>query len=78
MHAIYILQIARKGVSSLQLSKEVGITQKSAWHMLHRIREACVAQGVKLQGIVEPNEAYFYRIDPDKHLDEKDSVSLGG
>jgi hypothetical protein len=32
---------SRKGVSSLQLSKELGITQKSAWFLLQRIREAC-------------------------------------
>jgi DNA-binding Xre family transcriptional regulator len=32
---------ARKGISSLQLAKELGITQKSAWFILHRIREAC-------------------------------------
>jgi orotate phosphoribosyltransferase-like protein len=32
---------ARKGVSSLQLSKELGVTQKTAWFLLQRIREAC-------------------------------------
>jgi hypothetical protein len=31
----------RKDLSSLQLSKELGITQKSAWFLLQRIREAC-------------------------------------
>ena len=38
---------ARKGISSLQLSKEIGITQKSAWFMLHRLREACGGKDLK-------------------------------
>ena len=41
LYAMYLLVTARKGISSLQLSKELGITQKSAWFMLQRIREAC-------------------------------------
>jgi len=36
--AIYFIITARKGVSSMQISKELGITQKSAWFMCHRIR----------------------------------------
>src|ERR1035437_2913582 len=34
---MYLLTTARKGISSLQLAKEIGITQKSAWFLLHRI-----------------------------------------
>ena len=34
LYGMYLLVTARKGVSSLQLSKEIGITQKSAWFML--------------------------------------------
>lgn len=41
LYAMYLLLTARKGISSLQLSKQIGITQKSAWFVLHRIREAC-------------------------------------
>ena len=41
LYAIYLLQTARKGISSLQLSKEIGITQKSSWFMLRRLRESC-------------------------------------
>jgi transposase-like protein len=42
LYAMYLLVTARKGISSLQLSKEIGVTQKSAWFLLHRLREACV------------------------------------
>ena len=40
LYAMYLLVTARKGISSLQLSKEIGITQKSAWFVLQRLREA--------------------------------------
>jgi len=51
---MYLLVTARKGISSLQLAKEIGITQKSAWFVLHRLREACSTPEVvaKLKGIV--------------------------
>jgi transposase-like protein len=38
IYAMYLLVTARKGISSLQLAKEIGITQKSAWFVLHRLR----------------------------------------
>ena len=41
LYAMYLIVTARKGISSLQRSKEIGVTQKSAWFMLQRIREAC-------------------------------------
>lgn len=44
---MYILVTARKGISSLQLSKEIGITQKSAWFMLHRLRDDVTTNGVE-------------------------------
>ncbi len=42
VYAMYLMVTARKGISSMQLAKEIGITQKSAWFVLHRLREACV------------------------------------
>ncbi|MDR0233454.1 MAG: transposase, partial [Zoogloeaceae bacterium] len=45
LYAMYLVVTARKGVSSLQLSKEIGITQKSAWFLLQRIREVCKDDG---------------------------------
>src|SRR4051812_43720094 len=57
LYAMYLLVTARKGISSLQLSKQIGITQKSAWFMLHRIREACGGKDLpKLKGIIEVDE----------------------
>lgn len=38
--AIHLLTSSKKGISSLQIQREVGVTYKSAWFMTHRIREA--------------------------------------
>jgi transposase-like protein len=49
LYAMYLVVTARKGVSSMQLAKEIGVTQKSAWFMLGRLREACGAEIDKLR-----------------------------
>ena len=41
--AIYSVLTAAKGISALQLSKELGVQQRTAWYMLQRIRVACEA-----------------------------------
>ncbi|MEG9862636.1 MAG: IS1595 family transposase [Parvularculales bacterium] len=42
LKALYKINVARKGVASLQISKELGMSQASAWFMLMRIRNATV------------------------------------
>src|SRR3954471_3657625 len=59
IYAMYLMMTARKGISSMQLSKEIGVTQKTAWFMLGRLREACGDNFEKLGGIVEIDEAYI-------------------
>ena len=57
--AIYILNSLKKGISSIQLAKYLGITQKSAWFVLHRIRIATEQESfLKLAGVVEADETY--------------------
>ena len=75
VYAMYLLLTARKGISSLQLAKEIGVRQASAWFMLHRIREACGGDLTKLQGIVEIDETYVGGLESNKH--ESDKLRMG-
>ena len=69
--AMYYSLTARKGISSLQLSKELKVTQKTAWFLLQRIREACEYEGLKLENIVEVDETYIGGKAKNKHQDKK-------
>lgn len=73
LYAMYLLVTARKGISSLQLAKEIGITQKSAWFVLHRLREACSTSAVmeKLKGVVELDECFIGGKEANKHEHKK-------
>jgi transposase-like protein len=57
--AVYLCTSLKKGISSVQLAKYLGITQKSAWHMLHRIRHNITDNTPSLEGVVEVDETYY-------------------
>lgn len=77
VYAMYLLVTSRKGISSLQLSKEIGITQKSAWFVLQRLREACGNDIDKLTGIVEVDETYVGGKEANKHESKKRRMGRG-
>ena len=57
--ALYQLTTNLKSVSSMKLHRDLGITQKSAWFLAHRLREAWKDQGVQFTGPVEVDEMYM-------------------
>jgi len=74
LFAIYQVVTARKGISSVQLSKEIGVTQRTAWFMLQRIRKACEGDNLEggfLFGVVEVDEAYLGGKDKNRHASKK-------
>lgn len=75
LYAMYLLVTARKGISSMQLAKEIGVTQKSAWFMLQRLREACGKDIDKLRGQVEIDETFIGGLERNKH--EKKKLNMG-
>ena len=68
IYAMYLVVTARKGISSLQLGKEIGITQKSAWFVPHRLREACGTKLELLQGTIEVDETFFGGEENNRHM----------
>lgn len=57
--AMYLILNHKKGISSCQLARDLGVTQKTAWFMLHRIREQLKANGSPmLSGTVEIDETF--------------------
>lgn len=68
----------KKGVSSLQLSRDINVTQKTAWHMLHRIRKLLtdIAQE-KIEGLVECDETFVGGKNKNRHRDKKVENSQG-
>jgi transposase-like protein len=58
--AIWLLTATRNGTSSCELARALGVTQKTAWFMLHRIREALGSDtGFALDGPVEADETFI-------------------
>src|ERR1051325_6201638 len=63
LQAVYLLCSSKKGMSSHQLHRILGVTYKTAWFMTHRIREAMTTGALGPIGgsgkIVEADETYF-------------------
>lgn len=57
--AMYLHASSLKGVSSMKLHRDLGVTQKSAWYMAHRLREGMASIQMTFSGPVEVDEAYF-------------------
>jgi transposase-like protein len=75
--AAYLLTTNLKGVSSMKLHRDLGITQKSAWHLAHRLRQAWEDQPPQFNGPVEADETFIGGKEGNKHKAQRSGVHGG-
>ena len=75
--AIFLLSTNKKGISSVELAEKLGVTQKTAWFMDHRIRETYKQNKGKLTGTVEVDETYIGGKEKNKHADKRSMWTQG-
>lgn len=68
---MYFMTVAKKGVSSCQIARQLGIRQATAWFLCQRIREAWNQGRFILDGEVEMDETYIGGKEKNKHGDKK-------
>jgi len=76
--AVYIFNSHKKGISSVQLSKDLGLTQKTAWYMLNRIRNTFSNKSIKKSsGTFQVDESFFAGKNKNRHENKKVKESQG-
>lgn len=76
--AIYLMTTNLKGVSSMRLRRELEVSQKTAWHLAHRIREAWKTDKPAFAGPVEVDETFVGGRESNKHAKKKLRLGRGG
>lgn len=78
--AIWLITSHKKGVASAQLARDLGVTQKTAWFMLHRLRYAAKTKSfnMPLNGVVEVNETFIGGKAKNRHVGKRGASGRGG
>lgn len=77
--AVWMLANCKNGISSYELARALGVTQKTAWFMLHRIRLAMQTGSFdKMKGEVEADETYIGGLARNMHKDRRERVVKSG
>ena len=78
--AIWMVTNHPKGIASTTLAKDLGITQKSAWFVLHRLRHAALTKSFNapLSGEVEVDETFVGGKEKNKHAWQRTGGKQGG
>ncbi|MDE0680475.1 MAG: IS1595 family transposase [Gammaproteobacteria bacterium] len=71
IYLLHSVMTARNSVSARRLSKELSVQYRSAWYMMHRIREACGREDFRLANTVEVDETYVDGKERNKHAAER-------
>ena len=75
--ALYLNATSLKGVASMKLHRDLGVTQKTAWHLGHRIRKTWEYDTGRFSGPVEVDETYIGGKEANKHKDKKLNAGRG-
>src|SRR6266496_3862452 len=79
MAAIWMIANCKNGISSYEIHRALGVTQKSAWFLMHRIRKAMQAGTFrKLAGDVEVDETFIGGLARNMHKNKRNKVSKTG
>lgn len=80
MLAVWLITSHKKGIASTQLAKDIGVTQKTAWFMLHRLRYAAQTKSFNrpLDGEIEADETFIGGKEKNKHASKRTGGKQGG